>query len=348
MGNIGTTRRDRQRASLVGAILIRHSGLAALVVAMAGAGIVVHRVAPVSMFRTHERPFAGYGDARVRTGQVSYPRQAIGADDTRVTIGAKPERIVSQAWAADEFLYTVVPPERIVGISESAYQDRISNVFELARRYRPVVANDPERVLRADPDLVLTPVEARSDVPGLLRAAGIPLYRIYTTFQTLRSIEEHIRLIGYLTGEDARAELEIVRFREAIERAAARKPAAAPAPRVLGLGGTYSYGSQTLMTDILRVLGAENVAATNGMVGYDRVTDEHIVRWNPEWIVAGADRGQVAAVRQRLLASPAIAATAAAEHGQILVLENNVFLPLSPFTAAFVDALSLAFYGERS
>ena len=64
------------------------------------------------------------------------------------------------------------------------------------------------------------------------------------------------------------------------------------------------------MTDILRVLGAENVAATNGMVGYDRVTDEHIVRWNPEWIVAGADRGQVSAVRERLLGNPAIAATA--------------------------------------
>ena len=300
------------------------------------------------MIRTPERPFAGYGDPRVRTGHPSYPRQAVGADDERATIAAKPTRVVSQAWAADEFLYTVVPPERIVGVSESAYQDRISNVYELARRYRPVVANDPERVLRADPDLVLTPADARSDVPGLLRAAGIPLYRIYTTFQTLRSIEEHIRLVGYLTGEDARAQIEIVRFRTTVERAAARKPSGMRAPRVLGLGGTYSYGSQTLMTDILRVLGAENVAATHGLVGYDRLTDEHIVRWNPGWIVAGADRGQVRAVRARLLANPAIAATEAAQRGQIVVLENHVFLPLSPFTAALVDALSLAFYGERS
>ena len=329
--------------------LARDSSLAALVIAMLCASVVVHRVVPVAMLRTPERPFARSGDPRVRTGLVSYPRQAVGADDERVTISAKPKRVVSQGWAADEFLYTVVPPERVVGVSESAYQDRISNVYELARRYSPVVANDPERVLRADPDLVLTPIDARSDVPGLLRAAGIPLYRIYTTFQTLRSIEEHIRLVGYLTGEDARAQVEIVRFRSTVARAVARKPAGMRAPRVLGLGGTYSYGSQTLMTDILRVLGAENVAATNGMVGYDRVTDEHIVRWNPEWIVAGADRGQVHAVRQRLLANPAIAATEAAQRGQIVVLQNDVFLPLSPFTAAFVDALSLALYGgERS
>jgi iron complex transport system substrate-binding protein len=297
------------------------------------------------MLWTADRPFAGHGNPRVRTGQASYPRLAVGADNERVTVSAKPTRIVSQAWAADEFLYTVVPPELIVGVSESAYQDRISNVYELARRYHPVVANDPERVLRADPDLVLTAVDARSDVPALLRSAGLPLYRIYTTFQTLRSIEEHIRLAGYLAGEDARAQAEIAGFRNTVARAAARKPAGMRAPRVLGLGGTYTYGSQTLMTDILRVLGAENVAATNGMVGYDHVTDEHIVRWNPEWIVAGADRGQVVAVRERLLTNPAIAATEAAQRGQIVVLENNVFLPLSPFTAALVDALSLTFYG---
>jgi iron complex transport system substrate-binding protein len=301
------------------------------------------------MVRTAERPFAGYGDPRIRTAGLSYPRQAVGADEVGVTIDAPARRVVSQSWSADEFLYTVVPPERIVGVSDSAYQDRFSNVFEIARRYRPVVASDPERVLRADPDLVLTPVDARSDIPGLLRAARIPVYRIYAMFQTLRSIEEHIRLIGYLTGEDARAETEAVRFRSIVEQAAARKPPGIRAPRVLGLGGTYSYGSETLFTDILRVLGAENVAASNGLVGYDRVTDEHIVRWNPEWIVAGADRGQVSTVRERLLANPAIAATEAARRGQIVVLENHVFLPLSPFTAALVDALSLILYsGERS
>jgi len=176
----------------------------------------------------------------------------------------------------------------------------------------------------------------------------VPVYRIYTMFPTLASIEEHIRLVGYLTGEDARAELELRRFRAAIARAAARRPADAPAPRVMGFGGAYSYGSETLFTDILRVLGAENVAATHGLVGYDRATDEHIVRWNPDWIVAGADRGMAGEVRARLLASPAIAATTAAARDQIVVLENNVFLPLSPFTSQLVEAIAAALYGSAS
>jgi iron complex transport system substrate-binding protein len=116
----------------------------------------------------------------------------------------------------------------------------------------------------------------------------------------------------------------------------------------MGFGGVYSYGSETLFHDILRVLGAENVAATHGLVGYDRVTDERIVRWDPEWIVAGADRGLVPQVRQRLLAHPAIGATTAARRGQVVVFEHHVFLPLSPLTARFVEALAEALYGGTS
>jgi ABC-type hemin transport system substrate-binding protein len=69
------------------------------------------------------------------------------------------------------------------------------------------------------------------------------------------------------------------------------------------------------------------------------------VRWDPEWIIAGADRGQVAVVRAGLLARPAIAATTAARHGHVIVIENDVFLPMSPYTARFVERLADILYG---
>lgn len=326
----------------------RSAPLVALVGVVVAASVVVSNVTPDTLLPRPERPFAGYGNPAVRIGGFAFPRQAIGADDVRTRIDAAPRRLVSQSMSTDEYLYSILPPERVVGVSDSAYQERISNVYDLARRHRPIVAVDSEQILRADPDLVFTPAEARSDVPALLRAAGVPVYRIYTMFPTLASIEAHIRLVGYLSGEDARAETEARRFHAAVQRAAARKPAGAPSPRVMGFGGVYSYGSETLFHDILRVLGAENVAATHGFVGYDRVTDEHIVRWDPDWIVAGADRGLVDQVRARLLAHPAIGATTAARRGQIIVVENHIFLPLSPFTSRFVETLAAALYGGAS
>jgi iron complex transport system substrate-binding protein len=322
--------------------------LVALAGAVVAATVVVAYVTPAHMLPHPERPFQGYGSHVVRTGRMDFPRDAKGADEVVARVETAPRRLVSQSMSTDEYLYSILPPERIVGVSESAYQRRISNVYDWVRAHRPHVANDVERVLRSEPDLVFAPAEARSEMPGLLRAAGVPVYRIPTMFPTLASIEDHIRLVGYLSGEDGRAEAVAGRFRAAVDRAAARKPAGAPVPRVMGFGGVYSYGSDTLFSDILRVLGAENVAATHGLIGYDRVTDEHIVRWDPEWIVAGADRGLVADVRARLLAHPAIAATTAAKRGQVVVFENQVFLPLSPFTSRFVEMLAEALYGAAS
>jgi ABC-type Fe3+-hydroxamate transport system substrate-binding protein len=328
--------------------MTRSAPVVALAVAVVAASVVAAYVTPASLLPRPERPFEGYGSRAVRMGRAPFPRDARGADDMVTRVEAAPRRLVSQSMSTDEYLYSILRPERVVGVSEGAYQERISNVYEQARVYAPVIATDVERVLRSDPDLVFSPAEARSDMPGLLRAAGVPVYRIPTMFPTLASIDEHIRLVGYLSGEDARAEAEARRFRAVVERAAARKPGGARAPRVMGFGGLYSYGSDTLFSDILRVLGAENVAATHGFVGYDRVTDEHIVRWDPEWIVAGADRGLVAQVRARLLAQPAIAATTAARRGQVLVFENHVFLPLSPFASRLVEALADALYGATS
>ena len=327
---------------------MRYLPLLALTVATVAAAVAAVAITPGSLLPRPERPFEGYGRTDVRIGAAAFPREARGADDVAAKVQSPPTRLVSQAMSTDEFLYAIVPPDRVVGVSQTAYEERISNVYEVARNYQPTVASDVEAVLRRQPDLVFTPAETRADIPGLLRAAGLPVYRIPTMFPTLASIEDHIRLVGYLSGEDVHAEAELRRFRSAIARAAQRKPAGARALRVMGFGGTYSYGSATLFSDILRVLGAENVAATHGFVGYDRVGDEHIIRWNPEWIVAGADRGFVEAVRARLLANPAIAATTAAQRGHVLVLEHQVFLPLSPYTSNLVEALAEAFYGAAS
>jgi iron complex transport system substrate-binding protein len=316
--------------------------LVLVVLAVAG---VVQRYAPADLLASPQRPFAGYGSPGVRTEAVIYPRHATGADDVRVEIDGPARRVVSQDSHADEFLYRVAPPAHVVGVSEVAYEPSVSNVLAHVERHRPIVATDVERILLADPDLVFSPYAGRSDASRLLRSAGVPVYRIFTMFETLDAIEAHIRLTGYLTGQDEQAAAEVARFRTAIDRAVRMHPPGAR-PRVLGLGGTYTYGRTTLFNDIVRRLGAENVAAANGLVGYDRVTDEHIVRWNPDWIFAGASRRDVAAARARLLRQPAIAATRAGALGHVVVFDYQTFLPLSPFTAALVTGVANALYDK--
>jgi iron complex transport system substrate-binding protein len=318
--------------------------LGGLVVAMAGIAVLVQARAPGGLVPPPDRPDRAY-EKRVVMGDLAYPREAVGADGVHTRIARVPRRIVSQFWSIDEYLYAIVPPERIVGVSETAYLEASSNVLPFVNRFHPVIATDPEVVLRANPDLVLTDESARWELPGLLRQAGVPVHRIYSRFETLQAIEDNIRLMGYLTGEDARAETVRQDFHATIAHAAAMRPAGLPAPRVLGMGGAYTYGRDTLFNDVLRVLGAENVAATHGFVGYDGVTDEYIARWDPDWIIAGANRGQAAAVRAQLLARPAVATTSAARLGHVVVIENDVFYAMSPYTAQLVETLAGVLYG---
>lgn len=288
---------------------------------------------------------ASDGDSRIRTGSASYPRQATDSDEMTVHVATPTHRIVSQYWSIDDYVYSVVPPQDVVAVSESAYVKSISNVYDRVQQFHPVVASDPERVLALDPDLMVVSSSSRADYTSLARSSGVPVYRMQTIFQTLDQVEQNIRLTGYLTGNDEAAEKEATRFHEAINAARALRPANAPKPRILGLGGRYSYGDETLFHDIVKTLGGINVGAEMGLKSYDSVNFEQIIRADPEWIIAGADRGKAKETLAKLLNDPAISLTQAARNGHIVVLENNVFLPMSPYTTLIVRAMAEAIYG---
>jgi iron complex transport system substrate-binding protein len=289
----------------------------------------------------------GDGDSRVRMGSAQYPRQAVDRDEITVTIPSPAHRIVSQYWSIDEFSYSVLPPQDVVAVSQSAYAEEISNVYQSVQQFKPAVATDVERVVALDPDLLLVSREGRADYTSLARSSGVPVYRMETNFEFLDQIEQNIRLVGYLTGQDESAAKEAARFHAAIDKAVSLRPPGSAKPRILGLGGRYSYGKKTLFQDVVSTLGGVNVGAENGLVGYDSVNFEQIVRWDPEWIVAGAKTGNTKQVLATLMSDPAISLTQAARNGHIVVIDNRVFLPMSPYTSIFVQAIAEAIYGRQ-
>jgi iron complex transport system substrate-binding protein len=285
------------------------------------------------------------GDPRIRTGNTAYPREAIDSDNVTVRIARPTHRIVSQFWSIDEFVYSVAPPQDVVAVSSSAFMQGISNVYPMTQKFHPALASDVEKVIALDPDLMLVSSTGRADYTSLARSSGVPVYRVQTMFETLDQIEQAIRLTGYLTGNDQQADGEAQKFHGAIAQAEAMRPQGAAKPRILGLGGRFGYGKETLFDDIANRLGAINVAAEHGLKGYNELDFEQIIRWDPEWIFVEAQQGNARRTLEDLLADPAISLTQAARNGHIVVLENNVFLPMSPYTRLLVKAIADALYG---
>jgi iron complex transport system substrate-binding protein len=292
--------------------------------------------------------YGNYGGANFSTGSREYPRVVDDTEGYALKIARPTRTIASQYWSLDEFVYSIAPPESVVAVSEYAFQHDYSNVFKWADLFHPAVAADPEIILKLDPDLLLVSSEARADFTNVLRVAGTPTFRAFTSFTKLSEIPSTIRLIGYATGRDSEAETLAMNFESAVKHAESRKPASMRPPRVLGFAGKFSYGDETMFDDVIRTLGGINVAAENGLHGYTSLNSEQIVKWNPDWILAGANRGQTQTAARQLLNDPAVALTAAAQNGRVLVLENNVFMPMSPYTTLVLKAVGDALYGPES
>jgi iron complex transport system substrate-binding protein len=317
-----------------------------VVCALTVCAVMVDRFAPgapasrMMLHRDVSHPFGVVGAA-------VYPRHAVGVDGVRVDLPRPARRIVSQEWSLDEYLYSLVPADRLIGVSQAAFDARFSNISDIAARLRPAIAADVEAVVTMNPDLVIVSSTARADFTELLRAAGVRVYRAYTTPASLTEIEEQIRILGYLVADDAAAAAVRSTFHEAVAMAALRRTAG-EAPRVIGLNGHFAYGSHTVFDDVLRVLGAKNVAGAAGVEGYAPMDPEGILRANPGWIVTGAAAGTEDDVRARLLADVSLAATDAGRAGHLVVIDQRVFTALSPFTARLLEVLGDALYGRKS
>jgi len=284
------------------------------------------------------------GQAGFSIGGNAYPRVATDAGGYSVTIARPAHRVVTHYWSVDEFVYSIAPPQHVIAVSSSAYLRSMSNVYPLAERFQPAIAENAETIVRLDPDLVLDGGEGNVDFSQILRNAGLPVFRVFTAFTSLDEVSKTILLTGYLTGHEAEANQLHREFEETVRKTAARKPEGTPAPRVLGFSGHYSYGDRTLFHDIIKTVGGVNVGAEHGLHGYDSISTEQVLRWDPEWIVAGCAKGKASETLKRFMDDPAIRLTSAARNGQILVLENHVFLPMSPFTMLLLNALSESFY----
>ncbi|MYA79742.1 MAG: ABC transporter substrate-binding protein [Acidobacteriia bacterium] len=276
-----------------------------------------------------------------------FPRTARDIHGVELTLDGAPQSLASQALVTDYFLFAVVPHERIVAVSTVAHDPRHSYVADIVSRMDVVVTSDPEAVLRRKPELMLVAESARADYVEMTRASGVPVFRMRTVSETFDQIAEGLKTTGYLTGEDAAADREIDRLRERIRAARARRPEDAPAPRVLAFSSfAYTYGEGSLFDHIVTALGGVNVGAEQGIGPYGSISSEHVASWNPDWIVCGGEPDSNESVRERLLADPGVAVTAAGRERQILVVDNRRYLSMSQYAVGLMEALAAALYPE--
>ena len=286
-------------------------------------------------------------DAAVEEGDP-FPRTIADYYGDALTLDRAPQRIASQALTIDHFLLAIVPPERIVAMSNYARDERYSFAVDAAQRTDAVIATDTEAVVLRDPDVMLTAHSARADQVELARSAGIPVIRLLTIFDNFDQIAEQLTTVGRITGEDEKARAVVEEMRRRAEAAKALRPADAKPVRILALTVySSSYGKGSLFEYVVNELGAVNVGTEQGLGPYGQISAEQVASWNPDWIVAGAENASIEEVRERMLKDPGVSVTEAGRTGQVLVVKNREFLTMSHQSVELMESLAKAIYPEK-
>lgn len=282
-----------------------------------------------------------FDSVRARIGPPSYPRVAMDSQAGTVRIPAPPKRFVSLSSNTDEYLYQIVPPESVVGVSASAYNETFSAVLPYVNRYHPAVARDIDSILKLKPDLVITTDSSPHEPVHALQDKGIPVFRLRTLSTRLEQVADNITVVGYLTGYDERARVERSRFERELREIAEQCKSTREPARIYGVSMSgFGYGDETLFHDVVRLIAAVNVAAEKGLHTYDKITNEFIVRTKPDWVFAWAGPGKHDEERQRWRTDPVLSVIPAVKTDRLVVSDAKDIFVLSPLVTKLAHIMA--------
>jgi len=202
----------------------------------------------------------------------------------KVTIPRFPRRIMALAPSETEMIYAVADEKNIVGRTQNCnYPVQVKN--------KPVVNNYPmdyEKLVLLKPDLVFTVKGLTSaEEAARIQELHIPVY--YQKFAKVEDIFRGLTDIGRLLHREDKAKTVVDSLRQALSLLQVHSVAGAK-PQVLAItwpDPIYVYGQNTIFTDKLWYIGAENAVKEILAQPYPALTREYILKLNPDVIIGG-------------------------------------------------------------
>jgi iron complex transport system substrate-binding protein len=247
------------------------------------------------------------------TKKTSYPLTLTDDAGHKVTLTKQPKHIVSATEGTDEILAGLVPRDKIAMVTSYARDPKYSNIPSFAKGIPTITdtATDVEKILAAKPDLVLLASYTKPGAIQQIEQAKVPAYE-FSDFTSIADIERNIGVVGKLVGEPEKAHRLVAAMQEQL--GAIRK--AVKGEKKVTVLDYSSYGSvagnHTTVNDMIVDAGGINAAAK--LNGWAKVTDEEIVKLNPDVIIDDVnDKGFL----QKVLHDPKLQTVNAVKHHRV-------------------------------
>lgn len=275
-------------------------------------------------------------------GAAAFPVTVTDQAGREVTIEAEPQRLVSGYYISTSLLIALDQTDKLVGIEAKADSRPIYSLSAPQLLELPNVGSakefDLEGCAALEPDLVILPLKL-ADAAETLEGLGIPVILINPEDQEL--LTETIALVGAATGStDAADALLAFADDEAAELEAMMADVERPTVYLAGNSDLLSTaGSAMYQSDMIRLAGADNVAADLTDTYWVDVDYEQILAWDPDWIVLASDASYTC---EDVLADEALAACTAVQQGNVVQLPDDAEAWDSPVPSGILGSVWLA------
>ncbi len=206
----------------------------------------------------------------------------------------KPKRILGTTANIEEILLELIPPERMAAVSEQNIDKDFSLMPDEAAKVNKVIPNlaPLETIIAQHPDMVFMQIKNNQAAADTLTEMGSCVFRMKTPV-TLHMIRNRIHIMIIAVGEVERGNQMLQKLDEKV---AGVKKRTGNFPRdkkkiVIGFSSLGASGSATgLFHNICEESGVINGGAVSGISYAERISDERIVKVNPDIFIV-ADEG---------------------------------------------------------
>jgi iron complex transport system substrate-binding protein len=246
---------------------------------------------------------------------------------------AAPQRVVSTFLCTDEYVFRLLPRERIAALSYLS-ADRHPVVSTIADDVAgiPLVHDSAEEVLARHPDAVVMFAGTQARLHAQLRAAGVPIIDANWS-QSLAAVRLDALALGRALGVEARTKALL----DDMDRTLASARSLSPPVRTLIYEPNGYAGSDPLTDEILHKAGLTNVGSEIGATRSGLVPVEAVVA-NPPELLLLSNADPRPSLANLVLHHPALRSLAG--HTLIAPVSLRPLACPGPWSAAMVPALA--------
>lgn len=198
---------------------------------------------------------------------------------------ARPGRIVSMNLCVDQYLIALADIDQIGALSRFARDPAMSFYARQARSY-PISRATIEEVLALRPDMVFASPYRSKVAFAPLERRGVAILEVGSA-DTFEDVVAQTRLIAAAVGHPERGEALISDMRRRLAVVEGRPKASGVAAYYQRRG--YLTGTGTLVDEMMRRAGLQNLAGKLGLGPLARLPLEAILKARPDYLILEAD-----------------------------------------------------------